>query len=111
MTLTGVEGEPVRIISFKDMLGELASSRVTSERTAVILPRTMAKTRVTRSTIIKDADEKFSTKFDTSKIDVMYVDEIKGIEFDKVYVVDENLERNERYIAYTRALDKLTIVH
>lgn len=111
MTLTGVEGEPVRIISFKDMLGELAVSRMTSERTAVILPRTMAKTRVTRSTIIKDADEKFSTKFDTSKIDVMYVDEIKGIEFDKVYVVDENLERNERYIAYTRALDKLTIVH
>ena len=38
-------------------------------------------------------------------------DEIKGIEFDRVFVVDEDMERNERYIAFTRALDKLTIVH
>ena len=30
---------------------------------------------------------------------------------DRVFVVDEDMERNERYIAFTRALDKLTIVH
>ena len=41
----------------------------------------------------------------------MYVDEIKGIEFDRVYVIDQDMERNERYIAFTRALDNLTIVH
>ena len=111
MTLTGVEGDPVRSITFKEMLEELAMSASSEERTAVILPRTMPKTRVTRSTIVETVKSNFSTKFDTSKISVMYVDEIKGIEFDKVYVIDEDMGRNERYIAFTRALDKLTIVH
>lgn len=111
MTLTGVEGEPVRNITFKEMLEELAKSAASKDRTAVILPRTMAKTRVTRSPIVDTVKNNFSTKFDTSKVSVMYVDEIKGIEFDRVYVVDEDMERNERYIAFTRALDKLTIVH
>ncbi len=111
MTLTGVEGEPVRNITFKEMLEELAKSAASEDRTAVILPRTMAKTRVTRSPIVDVVKNNFSTKFDTSKVSVMYVDEIKGIEFDRVFVVDEDMERNERYIAFTRALDKLTIVH
>lgn len=111
MTLTGVEGEPVRNITFKEMLEELAKSAASKDRTAVILPRTMAKTRVTRSPIVDTVKNNFSTKFDTSKVSVMYVDEIKGIEFDRVYVVDEDMERNERYIAFTRALDKLTIIH
>lgn len=111
MTLTGVEGEPVRNITFKEMLDELAVSAAAEDRTAVILPRAMSKTRVTRSTIVDAVKNNFSTKFDTSKVSVMYVDEIKGIEFDRVYVVDEDMERNERYIAFTRALDKLTIVH
>lgn len=111
MTLTGVEGEPVRNISFKEMLEELAVSADSEDRTAVILPRTMSKTRITRSKIVDAVKNNFSTKFDTSKVSIMYGDEIKGIEFDRVYVVDEDMERNERYIAYTRALDKLTIVH
>ena len=111
MTLTGVEGDPVRNITFKEMLEELAVSAASEDRTAVVLPRTMSKTRVTRSTIVDAVKNYFSTKFDTSKVSVMYVDEIKGIEFDRVYVVDENMERNERYIAFTRALDKLMIVH
>lgn len=111
MTLTGVEGEPVRNITFKEMLEELATSAESEDRTAVILPRTMAKSRVTRSPIVDAVKNCFSPKFDTSKVSVMYVDEIKGIEFDRVYVVDEDMERNERYIAFTRALDKLTIVH
>lgn len=111
MTLTGVEGEPVRNITFKEMLEELAMSAASEDRTAVILPRTMAKTRVTRSPIVDAVKDSFSIKFDTTKVSVMYVDEIKGIEFNRVFVVDEDMERNERYIAFTRALDKLTIVH
>ena len=40
----------------------------------------------------------------------MYVDEVKGIEFDKVYVIPNNMSRNEKYIAYTRALSELIVV-
>lgn len=111
MTLTGVEGEPVRNITFKEMLQELAISAESEDRTAVILPRTIAKTRVIRSKNVDAVKNRFSSKFDATKVSVMYVDEVKGIEFDRVYVVDEDMERNERYIAFTRALDKLSIVH
>lgn len=111
MILTGVEGEPVRNISFEEMLTELKLYAGGEDRVAVILPRSISKMRVTRSKILAEVKDKFSTKFETNKISVMYVDEIKGIEFDRVYTYDDGLERNEKYIAYTRALDKLSIVH
>lgn len=40
----------------------------------------------------------------------MYVDEVKGIEFDKVFVIPNKMSKNEKYIAYTRALSELVIV-
>ena len=40
----------------------------------------------------------------------MYVDEAKGIEFNKVYVYPEGMSKNESYIACTRALWELCIV-
>ena len=111
MTLTGVEGAPVRNISFDEMISELVGFVTTDERTAVILPRTMSKQRVTRARKLEKYRDQLSVKFDTSKISVMYVDEIKGIEFDRVYVVEQDMEKNEKYIAFTRALDNLTVVH
>ena len=33
-----------------------------------------------------------------------------GIEFDRVYVVGNRMSRNEKYIAYTRALSNLVVV-
>jgi DNA helicase IV len=41
---------------------------------------------------------------------MMYVDEVKGIEFDTVFVGSAKMTRTEKYIAYTRALSKLVIV-
>lgn len=111
MTLTGVEGAPVRNISFDEMISELVEVAGNADRTAVILPRAMSKQRVTRARKLENKRESLSVKFDTSKVSIMYVDEIKGIEFDRVYVVDQDMERNERYIAFTRALDNLSIVH
>ena len=111
MTLTGVDGEPVRNISFDEMINELVEVSGLEDRTVVILPRTMSKQRVTRAKKLEKFKDRLSAKFDTTKVSIMYVDEVKGIEFDRVYVVDQDMERNERYIAYTRALDSLSIVH
>ena len=36
--------------------------------------------------------------------------EAKGIEFDKVFVIPNKMSKNEKYIAYTRALLELVIV-
>jgi hypothetical protein len=44
------------------------------------------------------ADRIFSTK------------EIKGMEFDSVYVLPKLMTSNEKYIAMTRALEKLVII-
>ena len=41
----------------------------------------------------------------------MYVDEVKGFEFDKVYVIDKEMPKNMRYVAYTRALNELVLVN
>lgn len=111
MTLTGVEGEVVRNITFAEMMNELAKLDTDGSRVAVILPRSWSKQRITRGKAVEGIKERISVKFDPNKISVMYVDEIKGIEFDQVFVVDEDMERNERYIAYTRALGTLSIVH
>ena len=35
---------------------------------------------------------------------------VKGIEFAKVFVVSTRMSKNEKYIAYTRALSELVIV-
>ena len=51
-----------------------------------------------------------STDIEPDRIAIMYVDEVKGIEFDKVYVIPEGMGENEKYIAYTRALTELIIV-
>ena len=36
--------------------------------------------------------------------------ECKGLEFDKVYVIESNMSDNDRYVSYTRALEKLIVI-
>ncbi len=45
-----------------------------------------------------------------SKINIMTVYESKGLEFSAVAVIPDHMSDNERYIAYTRALQYLTVV-
>ena len=52
-----------------------------------------------------------SDEITKEKVALMYVDEVKGIEFDKVYVVSNKMGKNEKYIAYTRALSELIVVN
>ena len=45
------------------------------------------------------------------KFSVLSVEDCKGLEFDKVYVLDYGMTDNEKYVAYTRALDRLIVIH
>lgn len=45
-----------------------------------------------------------------NKINVYTVDMVKGLEFDSVLVITENMNKNQKYIAYTRALLNCYIV-
>lgn len=48
-------------------------------------------------------------KIESDAISVITVEEAKGLEFDAVVVLENNMSVNERYLAYTRALDHLII--
>ena len=50
-------------------------------------------------------------KIDDKKISIITVEQAKGIEFDNVVVVADQMTTNERYIAYTRALEELVVVN
>lgn len=47
---------------------------------------------------------------DFKKISVLAVNQVKGLEFDEVVVVNDGMNENEKYVAYTRALVRLYIV-
>ena len=45
------------------------------------------------------------------KYAIYTVKEVKGLEFQEVITVDRDMTENEKYISYTRALMKLTVIH
>ena len=73
----------------------------------ILIPRSMKKAMVIR----KSMSPLLSTgTIDNGVISLMYVDEVKGIEADRVFVFDEDMTENEKYVSYTRALSELVIV-
>lgn len=111
VTQTGVDGVNVREIPRKDLESELAALSITSERVAILVPRGVQKKKYLKEELLPDSIVKIiGDKMDNGFIAFMYVDEVKGIEFDKAYVVSNKMSRNEKYIAYTRALSELILV-
>ena len=108
---TGVDGPNVREIPRRDLEKELAALNVTTERIAILVPRGVQKKKYIDTDILpKDITKLIGDNMDNGYIAFMYVDEVKGIEFDKVFVVGNKMTRNEKYIAYTRALSELILV-
>ena len=108
---TGVDGSKVREIARKNLESELAALNVTTQRIAILVPRAVQKDKYLKmEEIPADIRELIGDDMDNGHIALMYVDEVKGIEFDKVFVVSNGMTRNEKYIAYTRALSDLIIV-
>jgi DNA helicase IV len=111
VTQTGVDGASVREIARNELEEELSALRITTERVAILVPRGVQKHRyLKKEKLSVTLQDIIGDKIDNGLIALMYVDEVKGIEFDKAYVVSKGMERNEKYIAYTRALSELIIV-
>ena len=111
VTLTGVDGVNVREIPRKELENELALLKVTTERIAILVPRGVQKTRYLKTELLPASiTQLIGDRMENGFISLMYVDEVKGIEFDKAYVVGNKMSRNEKYIAYTRALSELILV-
>ncbi len=108
---TGVDGAKVREIPRKELEKELTNLNITTERIAILVPRKVIKKNYLEMEILPERIRSvIGDKVDNGCISFMYVDEVKGIEFDKVFVIPNRMAANEKYIAYTRALSELIIV-
>jgi len=63
---------------------------------------------VRRVLIVKDDFDR--NKYKNSDINILTVSQVKGMEFTKVYVDDNNMSKYEKYVAYTRALKELRVI-
>lgn len=108
---TGVDGAKVREIPRRDLEKELSEINLGAEKIAILVPRSVRrKNYLVKDILPSDIRAAIGQKIDNGLISFMYVDEVKGIEFDKVFVIPNKMSKNEKYIAYTRALSELVIV-
>ena len=103
MAPIGLDGEPVKFISAKDVSKIAHNFDLSKKRVAIICSKKRVLDR-------KDTDIFTYNNISKGKVSVVYVDDIKGIEFDIAFVIEEGMNDNEKYIAYTRALSELYIV-
>ena len=104
----GINEKDVSELSYEDFIDELKDpAKDTADRWAILIPRTMSKEKIMGDV----KNKKISTQHIGSKyIALMYVDEVKGFEFDRVYVFPDTMDDNTKYVAYTRALNELIMV-
>lgn len=78
-------------------------------RTAIIYKDTNSVAKLIRG--VKNLNNVSNTKeILDKKINLIIVGDAKGLEFDTVYVLDEDMTYNERYVAFTRAIKNLYII-
>ena len=98
-----MNSRPVKVISIKEFIWRVIISLVLKKRTAVIIQNDTLPEEIMPYCVYNElAIDKMAT--------VLNVKESKGLEFDAVFVFDENLDNNEKYVSYTRALSELYIV-
>ena len=104
-TNLGIGGEPVRAVSFQEFIEHINAMIIGTRRLAVIVRKKSAA-------VVKRLRDSISEKLNPAEINpgevaLLTPAEAKGLEFDTCYVLAEGMNRNERYIAYTRALSAL----
>lgn len=99
----GVKTKPVETIQIKNLVTEIKLQLLFKNRTAIIMKD--------HKFLPADVMELCSSKIaSVNKAVLLNVRQAKGLEFDSVFVFENCLNINERYIAYSRALSELFIV-
>lgn len=109
---TGVDGAEIKEIRRIELEDELNKVRINDNRIAILIPEGyQKKAYLKKDKLNSDIESKLNYEVTIDSfngfISVMYVSEVKGLEFDRVYVLSEGMSINEKYIAYTRALSVL----
>ncbi len=105
----GIDGELVEKIIEKEIYNTIRNLNINKERVAVIISNDRNKLSYLNKNEL-NLNVIYDTRDVNGKICVLNVDDVKGLEFDIVFVDDKKMSRNEMYISYTRALNKLYIV-
>ncbi len=103
----GINGEDVAILPYKEAMSLFLSYRgkFPHSRYAIIY-------KYGDENIIQLLSMNLNVvygKVVNNKISILDVEEVKGLEFDCVLVITDRMTDNEKYISYTRALNKLII--
>lgn len=111
VTQTGVDGVKVRKVQRSALEKVLMKLPIGSERVAILVSRDIKKEEyLNKAELSEELQEVIRNTIGNGIISVMYVDEVKGIEFDRVFAALDRMSKNERYIAFTRALSELILV-
>lgn len=99
----GLKTKAVKTIRLRQLLTGIRFQLLLRNRTAII---TNSKEALSQEVL----DLCSSDVVTITKASLLSVRQAKGLEFDSVFVFDTKMSRNERYIAYSRALSELYIV-
>lgn len=99
----GLKTKPVKTIPLKSLVTEVKLQLLLKNRTAIIKKESTALPLEIKEICSSDVLTK-------NKAVLLNIRESKGLEFDSVFVLNVDMNRNERYISYSRALSELYIV-
>jgi DNA helicase IV len=97
MRQLGMPGSPIQRSSFSDIYGLIENLNTNNW---AIIYKTADDLQLAPEAITELSEEKH----------ILTVHESKGLEFNTVIVIDKSMNVNEKYIAYTRAMERLVII-
>ena len=111
ITAIGISGESVKELDLKEAIKRIESLHRTEpeSRIAVIYRTGIRSIRAALNSILSAGVTSWD-KVEDNKISVITAETAKGLEFDTVVAVTDQMEDNEKYISYTRALERLYVV-
>lgn len=99
----GLDGNEIQTIDVDKAVNQIREAYKNNDRNRIaVIYKTGKEDR------FSELQQKLGEDFD--QIFWGSVKDVKGLEFDYVFVLEEKMVNNERYVAYTRALDNLHIV-
>ena len=107
----GISGEPVQVENLSLAVQEMLTLKAESPEMRIAVIYRHGRNRVLEKLqeIIPHGMASWG-RVDDKLISVISVETAKGLEFDAVLVVTDSMTENEKYIAFTRALDRLVVV-
>jgi len=115
MVPIGLDGKDVHYIENEQALIEQVRQLNTTmnDRNVIIVKdgneQKMIAEQLVRNGILHQVIQLDNDQIEFDKLLIMKIDQVRGLEFEKVISVDLRMSRHEKYVAYTRALNELYI--